>query len=171
MCISVMFIWSTLLKMFLFPVLVRTINSRCPQPYLKARLIKQSIIYLVFETEISNLSDSFSISFLSWIKILIPCGSLGFMFSYNGLRWHMVDDMVYGVQWCFFSIPDYFLVLVPTGTSKRTNKHKTVKASLQWIVLQPMSLGPISNIFLGAILYVTLSHRASFSFLYFIIRV
>ena len=65
-CISEMCIWYTWQKIFLLIAPVFTMNASPPQRYLLDILRKWFRIYLAFETEISNLSPSFHISFFAW---------------------------------------------------------------------------------------------------------
>ena len=81
-CISSMSIFST--QFFFLPSVVFTINESLPKSYFFARMRKGSIIYLVFETEISNLSASFSIS---KFPLKIKCDPRWFSGIYIIFRW------------------------------------------------------------------------------------
>ena len=66
-CISSRRICSTTLKNSFGPLPLFTMNKRLPNPYLLAKLIKLSTMYLEIETEIYCLSVYLSISLFDWI--------------------------------------------------------------------------------------------------------
>ena len=88
-CIYSIWIWYTYLNMFFAPTPVFIMNARRPQTYLLARLRKWSIMSLVFETEISNLSDSLSIYFVALRQSLIPFVFWTCLFMFILLKWFM----------------------------------------------------------------------------------
>ena len=65
-CISLSWICYITLKMLFSPLAVPTMNARHTQTYLLAKLRKWSTMSLAFETEISSLYVSLSISLVAW---------------------------------------------------------------------------------------------------------